>query len=53
MKNVKIKIGVLKTTLLPVVLYDCEIWSLALREECRLRVFENGVLRKIFGLKRQ
>jgi hypothetical protein len=34
------------------VLYGCETWSLTLREEHRLRVFENGVLRKIFGLKR-
>jgi hypothetical protein len=37
---------------LPVVLYGCEAWSLALREEHRLRVFENRVLRKIFGPKR-
>jgi hypothetical protein len=37
---------------LPVVLYGCETWSLALREECRLRVFENEVLRRIFGPKR-
>jgi hypothetical protein len=35
-----------------VVLYGCETWSLTLREEHRLRVFENRVLRKIFGLKR-
>jgi hypothetical protein len=35
-----------------VVLYGCETWSLTLREECRLRVFENGVLRRIFGPKR-
>jgi len=34
------------------VLYGCETWSLTLREECRLRVFENGVLRKIFGPER-
>jgi hypothetical protein len=38
--------------MLPVVLYGCESWSLTLREECRLRVFENKVLRRIFGLKR-
>jgi hypothetical protein len=38
--------------ILPVVLYGCESWSLTLREECRLRVFENKVLRMIFGLKR-
>jgi hypothetical protein len=37
---------------LPVVLCGCKTWSLTLREECRLRVFENRVLRKIFGLKR-
>jgi hypothetical protein len=36
---------------LPVVLYDCEIWSLTLREEFRLRVFENRILRTIFGPK--
>ena len=41
-----------KTIILPVVLYGCETWSLALREEHRLRVFENKVLRKIFGPKR-
>jgi hypothetical protein len=35
-----------------VVLYGCEIWSLTLREEHRLRVFENRVLKRIFGLKR-
>jgi hypothetical protein len=34
---------------LPVVLYGCETWSLTLREECRLGVFENRVLRRIFG----
>jgi hypothetical protein len=37
---------------LPVVLYGCETWSLTLREECRLCVFENRVLRRIFGSKR-
>jgi hypothetical protein len=36
----------------PVVLYGCETWSLTLREEHRLRVFENRVLRRIFGPKR-
>jgi hypothetical protein len=41
-----------RTLILPVVLYGCESWSLTLREECRLRVFENRVLRKIFGPKR-
>ena len=37
---------------LPVVLYGCETWSLTLREERRLRVFENRVLRRVFGPKR-
>ena len=37
---------------MPVVLYGCETRSLALREECRLRVFENRILRRIFGPKR-
>jgi hypothetical protein len=49
-RNVKVKIY--KTTILPVVLYGCETWSLTLREEHRLRVFENRVLRRIFGRKR-
>jgi hypothetical protein len=35
-----------------VALYGCETWSLTLREDCRLRVFENKVLRRIFGPKR-
>jgi hypothetical protein len=41
-----------RTVVLPVVLYGCETWSLILREKCRLRVFENKVLRRIFGPKR-
>jgi hypothetical protein len=41
-----------ETIILPVVLYRCETWSLTLREEHRLRVFENRVLRRIFGPKR-
>jgi hypothetical protein len=41
-----------KTIILPVVLYGCEIWSLTVREEHKLRVFENRVLRRIFGPKR-
>jgi hypothetical protein len=49
-KNLKIKIYRIIT--LPVVLYGCEAWSLTLREEHRLRVFENRVLRRIFGPKR-
>jgi hypothetical protein len=50
-KNLKIKIY--RTVILPVVLYGCETRSLTLREEHRLRVFENRVLRKIFGPKRE
>ena len=41
-----------KTTILSVVLYGCEIWSLTMREESRLRVFQNRVLRRIFGPRR-
>jgi hypothetical protein len=47
-----VKIKIYKTIILPVVLYGCETWSLTLREEYRLRVFENRVQRRIFGLKR-
>jgi hypothetical protein len=43
-----IKIRIYKIIILPVVLYGCETWSLTLREEYRLRVFENRVLRRIF-----
>jgi hypothetical protein len=49
-KNIKIRIY--RTIILPVVLYGCDTWSLTLREEHRLRVFENRVLRRIFGPKR-
>ena len=38
--------------ILPVVLYGCETWPLTLREERRLRVFENSVLKRIFGPNR-
>jgi len=41
-----------RTIILPVVLYGCETWSLTLREERRLRVFENRVLRRVFRSKR-
>jgi hypothetical protein len=44
-------IKVHKTTLLSVILYRCETWSLTLREEFRLRVLEKRVLRRIFGPK--
>jgi hypothetical protein len=49
-KNLKIKIY--RTIILPVVLYGCEAWSLTLREERRLRMCENRVLRRVFGPKR-
>jgi hypothetical protein len=45
----KVKVKIYKTIILPVVLYGCETWSLTLREWHRLRVFENRVLRRIFG----
>jgi hypothetical protein len=50
LKNVKI--GVYKTIILPVTLYGCETWSLTLREEHTLRVFENRALMRMFGLMR-
>ena len=49
-KNLKIKIC--RTIILPIVLYGCETWSLTLKKEHRLRVFENRVLRRVFGSKR-
>jgi len=49
-KNIKRKIH--RTIILHVVLYGCEAWFLTLREEHRIRVFENRVLRRIFGPKR-
>ena len=49
-KNLKIKIY--RTIILPIVLYGCETWSLTLREKRRLKVFENRVLRRVFGPKR-
>jgi hypothetical protein len=48
-KNVKIR--KYRIIILPVVLYGCETWSLILREECRLRIFEERMLRRIFGPK--
>jgi len=49
-KNLKIKIY--RTIIFPVVLYECETWFLILREERKLRVFENMMLRRIFGPRR-
>jgi hypothetical protein len=43
-----LKIKIHRTIILPVVLYGCETWSLTLREERRLRVFENRVFRRMF-----
>jgi hypothetical protein len=48
-KNKKIKIQ--RTIILPDVVHGCDTWSLTLREECGLSVFENRVLRRIFGPK--
>jgi hypothetical protein len=50
LQNLNIKIY--RTIILPVLLYGCETWSLTLTEECRLRVFENRALRRVFGPKR-
>ena len=47
-----LKIKIYRTIILPVVLYGCEAWSLTLRGERKLRVFENMVLRRIFGTRR-
>ena len=49
-ENIKIKRY--RTVILPLVLYGCETWLLTLREECRFRVVESGVLKGIFGPKR-
>jgi hypothetical protein len=46
------KIELYRTIILPIVLYVCETWSLPLRDERKLRVFENRVLRRLFGPKR-
>jgi hypothetical protein len=47
-----LKIRIYRIGIFPVVLYVCESWSLILKEERRLRVFGNRVLRRIFGPKR-
>jgi hypothetical protein len=49
-RNIKVKIY--KTIILPAVMYGCETWSLRLREEHRLRVIDNGVVRRTVGTKR-
>jgi hypothetical protein len=48
----KLKVRIYKTIILPMILYWCETWSLTVREEHKLRVFENGELRRTFGPKR-
>jgi hypothetical protein len=48
-----IKINIYRTIILPVVLYECETWSVTLREELWLRVFEDRVLRRILGTKKE
>jgi len=50
--NKNLKINIYRTIILPVVLYGCETWSLTFREERRLRVLQNRLLRRIFGPKR-
>ena len=47
-----LKIKIYRTKILLIVLYGCETWTLTLRKECKLRVFKNRVLRRIFGPKR-
>jgi len=49
-QNIKIKIY--RTIILPVVLYGCETWSITLREERRLKLFQNRFFRRLFGPKR-
>ena len=50
--ELKSKTKIYKTVILLVVIRGCETWSLTLKEECRLRVFENKILRQLFELKR-
>jgi hypothetical protein len=47
-----LKIRIYRTIILPVVLYGCEAWSLILREKRRMKVFDNRLLRRVFGPKR-
>jgi hypothetical protein len=52
LQSTDLKIKRYKDIILPAVLYGCETWSLTLREECRLKVSENRMRRRIFGPKR-
>jgi hypothetical protein len=47
-----VEVAIYESIILPVFLYGCETWSLSLREEHKLKMFEIRVLRRIFGLKR-
>jgi hypothetical protein len=47
-----VKVRIYKTVILPVVLYGCETWSLTVREEHKLKLFEKRLLRRIFGTTR-
>jgi len=47
-----LKITIYRNIILPLISYGCETWSLTLREECKLKVFDNRVLRRIFGPRR-
>jgi hypothetical protein len=51
--TINVNMRIWKNIILPVVLLGCETWSLTLREESRIKVFENGALRRIFGPKRE
>jgi hypothetical protein len=50
--SITVKIAIYIIVILPIVLYGCETWSLTLRKERKLRVFENSLLRRIFWPKR-
>jgi hypothetical protein len=52
LKIINVKVEIYKTIILPVVLYGCGPWYLTLREELRLKMFENWVLKRMFGPKR-
>jgi hypothetical protein len=49
--SMDLKIKIFKTIIFPIVLHACKTWSFTLREECRLRVFENRIMRRIFESK--
>ena len=53
LQTIELRIKIYRAIILPVVLYGCKTWSLTLREERRLREFENRVLRRVFVPKRE